>query len=198
MSKPPVHELSPRQRRRLIIVGLLRAAASTVFVLAMYYLLPLDSISGDEVAIALLAGLGILGGVVTFQVRRILKAAYPGIRAVQALATTAPLFLVLFAATYFLVVRSTSGSFNVSSMTRTDALYFTTTVFATVGFGDIAPVSQSARLLVTTQMILDLLILGFGVRVFFGAVQVARTEKPAQTTTPVATELVEEIDPESG
>ena len=29
-------------------------------------------------------------------------------------------------------------------MTRTDALYFVVTVFATVGFGDITPVSETA------------------------------------------------------
>jgi voltage-gated potassium channel len=37
---------------------------------------------------------------------------------------------------------------------RTDSLYFTVTVFATVGFGDIFPASQMARLVVTAQMIL--------------------------------------------
>ena len=34
-----------------------------------------------------------------------------------------------------------------------DALYFTTVTFATVGFGDITPVSQLARGVVTVQMI---------------------------------------------
>jgi len=47
-----------------------------------------------------------------------------------------------------------------------------------VGFGDITATSQAARLVVTVQMILDLLVLGLGIRVFIGAVQLAREEHP--------------------
>jgi voltage-gated potassium channel len=43
-----------------------------------------------------------------------------------------------------------------------------------VGYGDISAVSESARLVVTVQMILDLLLLGLGIRVFIGAVQRGR------------------------
>jgi voltage-gated potassium channel len=52
------------------------------------------------------------------------------------------------------------------------------TVFATVGFGDITATSQPARLIVTAQMILDL-ILGLGIRVFLGAVQRGRQQDTA-------------------
>jgi hypothetical protein len=38
-------------------------------------------------------------------------------------------------------------------LTHTDGLYFTVTVFSTVGFGDITAKSQAARLVVTGQMI---------------------------------------------
>jgi voltage-gated potassium channel len=41
--------------------------------------------------------------------------------------------------------------------TKTDSLYFTMTTLATVGYGDIHPVSQNARALVTVQMALDLI-----------------------------------------
>ena len=69
------------------------------------------------------------------------------------------------------------------SLTRTDSLYFTVTVFATVGFGDIIATSQTARLLVTVQMILDLVVLGLGIRVFLGAVQRGRQQDTAQQET---------------
>jgi Ion channel len=42
---------------------------------------------------------------------------------------------------------------------RIDSLYVTVTTFNTVGFGDITATSQTARLVVTVQMILDLLVL---------------------------------------
>lgn len=60
-------------------------------------------------------------------------------------------------------------------LTRSDALYFTVTTFATVGFGDIVPHSETVRLLVTGQVILDLVIVGLGIRVILGAVQKGRS-----------------------
>ena len=84
-----------------------------------------------------------------------------------------PLFLLLFASAYYVMERASPGSFS-HSLTRTDALYFTVTTFTTVGYGDITATSQSARLVVTAQMLLDLLALGLGVRVLLGAVQLAR------------------------
>jgi hypothetical protein len=56
-------------------------------------------------------------------------------------------------------------------MTHTDALYFTVTVFTTVGFGDITAKTEAARLVVTGQMIVDLIVIGLGVRVIVGAVK---------------------------
>ena len=58
------------------------------------------------------------------------------------------------------VTWASPASFSTHQLTRTDALYFTVTTFTTVGFGDIIPASQGARLVVTAQMILDLLVLG--------------------------------------
>jgi hypothetical protein len=83
----------------------------------------------------------------------------------------------LFAAGYYAMARSNPDSFNVRQFTRTDSLYFTVTVFTTVGFGDIRATSQIARIVVTLQMILDLIVLGLGVRVFVGAVRLGRTRR---------------------
>ena len=48
------------------------------------------------------------------------------------------------------------------------------TVFSTVGFGDIYPATEAARVMVIAQMILDLIVLGLGIRVFVSAVEVGR------------------------
>lgn len=48
--------------------------------------------------------------------------------------------------------------------TRVDALYFTVTTLATVGFGDIYAASQSARLVVTIQMLFDLTVVAVAAR----------------------------------
>jgi voltage-gated potassium channel len=171
---PAGQQLSRAQRRRLIYQGLFRAVVPVVVLIALYYALPLDRLQGAAVPIALAVGLVAVVAVAALEVRAIGRSTYPAIRAIQSLAISAPLFLLLFAATYYVMAHSASNSFNVAAFTRTDSVYFTVTVFSTVGFGDIAPASQAARLIVTTQMILDLLILGLGVRVFVGAVQSAR------------------------
>ena len=68
-------------------------------------------------------------------------------------------------------------------MNHTNALYFTVTVFATVGFGDITAQTATARLLVTGQMITDLIILGLGARVIVGAVTCGRRRLPQDAGT---------------
>jgi voltage-gated potassium channel len=168
------NELPPAKRRRLVGLGLLRSLATTVVLVALYYLLPLNRIK--NVPLTLVAGLLILVAVTVWQVRAIISARHPALRAVEALAATVPLFLLLFASAYFTMAGTNPASFNPHSLTRTDALYFTVTAFSTVGFGDITAVTQSARLVVTAQMLLDLLVLGLGIRVFTGAVQLGRQQ----------------------
>jgi hypothetical protein len=68
---------------------------------------------------------------------------------------------------------ATPGAFT-EPVNRTGALYFTLTVFSTVGFGDIAPVTQPARVAVMVQMVADLLVLGVLLRAVTGAVRVRR------------------------
>jgi voltage-gated potassium channel len=162
------------RRRREMGLGMLRALATATALVALYYLLPLDRLAKNvPLAVTLGAGLAILVAVAAWQLRAVLRARYPGVRAAVALAATVPLFLLLFASAYYVMARGTPGSFS-QHLTRTDALYFTVTTFTTVGFGDITATSQTARLVVTVQMILDLLALGLGIRVFIGAVKRAR------------------------
>ena len=179
MTAAPLHALSPAERRRRISLGLLRATGVTAVLVGGYYLAPLSQLSDVPLTLSLIVGLSALTAVVSWQLKAVVRSRHPGIRAIQALATTAPLFLLLFATSYFLMAQAESDSFSAHPLTRTDTLYFTVTVFATVGFGDISPASQAARLLVTVQMILDLLVLGLGIRVFLGAVQRGR-ERPGE------------------
>jgi voltage-gated potassium channel len=96
---------------------------STVALVAIYYLLPLDNTSIGVVVGMLVIGLLSPVVLITFQVRSIIKATYPPLRAVGALATSVPLFLLLFAAT--LAIGGISVRNFSEPLTRTDALYFT-------------------------------------------------------------------------
>lgn len=164
----------PARSRRLVGVGLLRSLGATVVLLGGYYVLPLDRLGDVSLGVVLVVGLLLLATAMVFQVRATVGAAHPALRAVESLATVIPLFLLMFSATYFVMSRAGGDNFNAHTLTRTDALYFTVTSFATVGFGDIVATSETARVLVTVQMVLDLIILGLVFRVFLGAVQLAR------------------------
>ena len=108
-------------------------------------------------------------GLVALQVWSILRSPFPGLRAVEALATSVPLFLLLFASSYVVMAAMSADNFG-ARLTHTDGLYFTVTVFSTVGFGDITAKTQAARLVVTGQMIGDLVILGLAIKIIVGAV----------------------------
>jgi len=164
-----------------IVRSSLRAAGSTVVLVALYYLLPLDTSVTWFAITVLVIGLGALVALVTFQVWRIIRSPFPGLRAIAALATSIPLFLLLFAAVYVVLDTDSAGNFS-QHLTRTDALYFTVTVFSTVGFGDITATTETARLVVTVQMIADLIVIGLGLKVIMGAVTRGRQQRPADAS----------------
>jgi voltage-gated potassium channel len=158
----------------MITLGFLRGLAVATVLTFLYYVLPFDHLADTHLWIVITLGLVILTAVTAREVRAVLTASKPAVRAIQALMVIGPLFLFLFAATYSVMSQTDAHNFNVSDLTRTDALYFTVTTFATVGFGDIVATSQTARVLVTIQMILDLILLGAVVRIFVAAVEMAR------------------------
>jgi hypothetical protein len=162
---------------------MLRAAGSTTALVVIYYLLPLNRSSTTVAATMLIIGLVALAGLLVYQVRAITRSPFPLLRGVEALATSIPLFLLLFAATYVVLATISASSFS-QPLSRTDAIYFTVTVFATVGFGDITAKTEVARLVVTGQMIADLIALGLGVRVLLSAVQRGRQRQPVGAVPP--------------
>jgi hypothetical protein len=62
-------------------------------------------------------------------------------------------------------------------LSHTDGLYFTVTVFSTVGFGDLTAKTETARLVVTGQMIADLIYFGVAIKVVTGAVRRGRASR---------------------
>ena len=173
-----LEELTPP--RRLVVEATLRVAATVAVVVVLYYVLPFDREMDAATVAEIAIGCLLLAVVIAWQVRTVTTSRYPGVRAVEALAFTIPVFLLLFATTYYLMAHRTPASFT-EPLTRTDALYFSVTVFSTVGFGDIAARSETARLVVTVQMVLDLLVLGVVIRLFFSAVK--RSQQRQQGAT---------------
>jgi voltage-gated potassium channel len=162
---------------RAVVLTALRALGTTAVLVAIYYLLPLNRTSTWTAATILIIGLVGFIALLIFQVQWIIRSRFPGLRAVEALATSLPLFLLLFCGSYVVMASVSASNFG-EKLSHTDALYFTITVFSTVGFGDITAKSEGARLLVTGQMISDLVILGIGIKIILGAVTRGRQRQP--------------------
>jgi ion channel len=136
----------------------------------------------DASAVAVLAvGLLAFAVVSAWQVRAILRSPYPALRAVEALAAAIPLFLVLFASAYLRIAAAQAEAFT-EPLGKTSALYFTITVFSTVGFGDITPRTEAARIATMVQMAADLVVVGLVVRAMLGAVKAGRQQRSTERT----------------
>lgn len=170
-------------QRGFVLRALVRPTLTCVGLVLAYYLLPMDTRLSMASVLWLVVGLIAVAALVVFQIYEIAHAEHPRLRAVRLLATSLPLFLLLFSATYFLMGRTYSAAFT-QPMTRTDSLYFAITMFSTVGFGDIAPVSEPARVVTMVQMLGDLALVGFAARVVVGAVQVGLKKQASAQPSP--------------
>lgn len=168
--RPRYEELTDGARRRLITMSLLRSAATVTLMVAVYYLAPLDGPLDSASLILLGVGLLALVPAVAWEVRAIIAAEMPRLRAIQTVAVGLPLLLLLFASAYVVIAGAEPGSFT-QELGHTDALYFTVTVFSTVGFGDIAPVREVARIVTTLQMVMGLVAVGVIARIVLSAAQ---------------------------
>jgi UDP-N-acetylmuramyl pentapeptide phosphotransferase/UDP-N-acetylglucosamine-1-phosphate transferase len=162
--------------RIVLTVGLLLAA---------YFYIPTRADTDDSDVPWLILELAVFGVIVGIQVAAIVKARYPVLRAVEALAATIPLFLLIFSRIYLSNSLTHPDSFT-QILDHVTALYFTVTVFSTVGFGDIVAATGGMKMLVTVQMLLNLAVLGLVIRLLSSAAQkgVQRRNK-AQAAAPI-------------
>lgn len=117
-----------------------------------------------------------------FQLRGIRRAQHPGIRATEAMISTAFLFLAMFATIYTVISVGDPAAFT-EELSPFTGLYVAITILSTVGFGDITPVSVPARSVVMIQMALGLVYLGLVVKVFAGAAKTRYRSKTQEGGT---------------
>jgi hypothetical protein len=163
-----IRDLTPRDRRPVIVATIIRTIVTTALLLAVYALVPLEAFSSPDTPVRLALVLIILPLVFALQVRAIRSANYPDLRAIEAVITGILGFVLLFALVYLGLGLSSPSNFS-QPMSRMAAIYFTVTILSTVGFGDISAQSDAARLIVTIQMLLDLALIAIVVRVYFAA-----------------------------
>ena len=180
-SLPPRDELGQRHfskedRRSLVgalIGSIVRIVVGLFLILLMMILVP-DNPDGSLVLAVLVA----IGGIAIYvwffnrQLKGVYRAKYPTLRASEALILVAVMFLAIFAVIYVLISEGNPESFT-EPLDRFTAYYFALTVLATVGFGDITPVTTLARAVTMIQMSLDLAFIAVLVKVMGGAAKSA-------------------------
>jgi hypothetical protein len=167
------------------VLSVLRTMLVTALVLLAYAVAPWDRLEDGSAVRFFLGWLVLLGVALWWELRSVARSPHPWLRAAQAVVLVLLLLVVPFATAYAYASAEDPGNFT-QPLTRIDAMYFTVTVFATVGFGDIAPVTEGARVLVTVQMVIDLVLIGVIIKVLTG---VARHRRDA-LRDPAASTLV--------
>lgn len=169
--------------RRHAVRALLRSSLVSVLLVVLYFAVPLTDDLVTPTGLLLVGGLIGLTALMTWHLRSIVTSPYPRARAAAALTTSLTVFLVLFSSVYVLMSRSDHDSFS-EPLSRLDAAYFTITVFATVGFGDITAVSAPARAATTVQMLGDVVLVGVVARLVVGAVRRGLERRPDTQSSP--------------
>ena len=150
-----------RNRRRLVAATAARVGATMIGLFVLYALVPVPGSEGDLAIAGLLAVLGAFIVLVGWQIHSITRAQQPILRAIEVVALALALLVVVFSFIYLSASDADPEAFT-EPLNRIDAAYYTVSVIGTVGFGDIAAVSDTTRVLVTLQMLLNiLLIAGF-------------------------------------
>jgi voltage-gated potassium channel len=162
-NKPAQLHVPPR---RLAVRVALRSVLSVAALSTAYFLIPVRA-GGSDVPFLILE-LCVFIVIVAVQVPAVVRATHPILRAAESLAILVPFYLLIFARVYLSSSAGAPSSFS-EPLSHVSALYFTVTVFATVGFGDVTAQSDGMRLLVTLQMLLNLALLGLGIRVLTAA-----------------------------
>jgi hypothetical protein len=176
-------DLPTSQRRLAVLRCGATIALSWVLIVGAYFALPIGHESGLRALLRLGADIALIGAVFAWQIGRINTAELPELRAVEALGVVIALFLVLFSSIYLAMSHGNSLTFT-QDLDHAKALYFTITIFSTVGFGDITPRTDASRMIVSAQMLLDLAIIGVVVRLLLNAAKsrVSPADGPATAT----------------
>ncbi|MCZ4554817.1 potassium channel family protein [Rhodococcus maanshanensis] len=168
------------QRRRLIRRVVIRTLLSAAALVVVYFVIPMQNLESASAIGGLVLGLVFVGGLFTWQIRKIVRAEHPGLQAIEGLGLMLPGYLLAFATLYHLMSVSGPENFN-EPLTKIDSLYFTLVCFSTVGFGDITATTEVSRAIVSAQIVGNLFLIAVGVRIITAAVRMGQRRKGAAT-----------------
>jgi voltage-gated potassium channel len=148
-----------------------RSVLGLVAILVVYFTAPVEGDKSTlrlalDIGITILA-VGVVAMVTIREFRRMQSGEALKLTGAQLLIVL-EIVLVVFSATYFALARHADHEMH-GIHTRVDALYFTATTLATVGYGDIHSVGQLARVVNTMQLVFDILFIAVFVRLISSA-----------------------------
>jgi len=151
-----------------------RSGVLVAFLITAFCLMPLR---GQRWWIGVAIGVVAILATLPLTVRRVQavrSAEQPIVVALEAIVLLVTMLVLGFASVYY-AIDNHHEQFE-GLVTRLDAVYYTVTTLATVGYGDIHPVGQPARAVATFQMLLNLAFVGIVVRVLARAAQGPRAD----------------------
>jgi cation transport ATPase len=180
MASRSIADMQPKERHWALAQVFAWIALAWIVVIGAYFILPFGRQSSANAVIRFVVVVILIGLVIWWQASRILKARHPEVRAIEAIGTILAVILVLFSALYLGMSHASASTFT-QPLDHMGALYFTTTVFSTVGFGDITPRTDAARAIVSAQMIIDLILIGTVVRLLITTARASLSKSSAST-----------------
>ena len=173
----PVAKMSKGKLVLVVLQMLGRLILGFLFILLIMSLVPKNP--GDPIVYpVVLTILGIALYIWFFrrQVKGVYKAQYPTLRAIESLILVAAMFLAIFAMVYVMVSINDPNAFT-EQLDSFSGYYFSLTVLATVGFGDITPVTTVARSFTMVQMALDIAFIAIIIKVMSAAARRALAQR---------------------
>ena len=158
---------SPRSTLRKAMLTVL----TVVVPIVSFFVLPLDREFGELIAALLVIGAAAsLIPISIRQAQRVLTSPDPLFDAMRCIVSALVFLVVAFSSAYFVLAANYEDQIS-GLHTKLDAIYFTITILSTVGFGDISATGQTARAIVSGQMVINFAVLAVSLRVITWALK---------------------------